>query len=53
MTIFRRKIRHPWAAIGVLVVVSAMLARYGVVEGTCLLVATLGGVVLYKVISGE
>lgn len=51
MNPFTSKIRHPQVAIFVLIMVSAVLAKYGVMQGAALLFSFFAGVAIYKMVT--
>ena len=53
MNIFKKKIKHPWIAFCVIFTLSAVLSKYGIVEGTLLIFDLFAGVFIYKYITAE
>jgi hypothetical protein len=51
MNIFGRKISHPGTALVIYFLIGALLAKYGIVEGSLLLFALFAGVIIYKVVT--
>lgn len=51
MNPFTSKIRHPQVAIFVIIVIAAVLAKYGVLEGAALLFSFFAGVAIYKMLT--
>ena len=51
MSVFHKRIKSPKAAFIVIFLVSVILAQYGVIEGTCYLLAGLSGLLIYKIVT--
>jgi len=51
MSKFNFKIDNPGTALVVYFVIGALLAEYGIVEGSALLLALFSGVIIYKFIT--
>lgn len=51
MNWLHNKIEHPWTAFCVYFVIGALLARYGIVEGTALIFCLFAGIIIYKFVT--
>ncbi len=47
------RIKHPWTALIIIVVIAALLSNYGVVEGASYLFCLFAGIVIYKFVTGR
>ncbi len=47
------QISHPWTAFIVIIVLSAVLSNYGVVEGSLLLLDLFAGIAIYKWVTSQ
>lgn len=51
MNILSRKVQHPGVALFIFFLIGAVLAKYGIVPGTALLISLFAGVAIYKMVT--
>lgn len=51
MSKFNIKIEHPGVALIVYFLIGALLAEYGIIEGSALLLALFSGIIIYKFVT--